>query len=79
VTKLDVLKGAMKLSDYISQRGHSASKLARKMGVFPSTITRLASGDAKPSYDMIALIGEHTDYAVRPDDFFNDINPPSPF
>lgn len=61
----------MKLSEYIKLDGNTATALAEKAGVSVSSITRAAKGDIYPSADLMRLIIEHTDGAVRPDDFFD--------
>lgn len=57
-------KIAMKLSDYLAQPGVTASALAEKCEVSPSTITRTAKGEMLPSLTLIRLIIEHTGGAV---------------
>jgi transcriptional regulator with XRE-family HTH domain len=60
----------MKLADYISLEGNSATKLAEDIGVAVSTITRAAKGEITPSRGLMEAIHEHTGGAVTPNDFF---------
>lgn len=59
----------MKLIDYLAQPGMTASALAAKCGVRPSTITRAAKGKTDPRLRLLRLIEEHTGGKVKPNDF----------
>jgi transcriptional regulator with XRE-family HTH domain len=60
----------MTLSDYLCREGISASKLADKMGVSVSTVTRAAKGELSPSGKLMEAIHQHTGGLVTPNDFF---------
>lgn len=47
---------AMKLSDYLSDPGRSATMLADEVGCEPSTITRVLRGERRPSIDLAVRI-----------------------
>lgn len=62
----------MKLADYLAQEGLSPSRLAERLGVPPSTITRILKGDRIPRLDTIAKITEATEGRVGAADFMSD-------
>lgn len=54
----------MTLADYIAASRGTASDLARKLGVSPSTVSRWAHGKMAPPLAMAARIERATDGAV---------------
>ena len=62
---------AMKLGDWISQRGITPTDFARRIDRAPSTVTRLIAGDTLPDRDTVKRIFGATDGAVTPNDFFD--------
>ena len=60
----------MKLTQWLAQQRVSARTLARILGVSPSTITRILSGQT-PTLETAALIEEVTEGAVS----FRDLLP----
>lgn len=67
----------MKLADYLSLEGNSATKLAEDIGVAVSTITRAAKGEITPSGKLMEDIYRRTAGVVAPNDFF-DLPTPTP-
>jgi transcriptional regulator with XRE-family HTH domain len=60
---------AMQLEAYLKERGISRSEFAQRLGVYPSTITRLIDGSRRPSGALLADIVRETDGAVNLSDF----------
>jgi transcriptional regulator with XRE-family HTH domain len=71
----------MNLLTYIEAQGISPSKFAERIGVPPSTITRILSGNREPGLGLLKKIHAATDGAVTPNDFLlgPDSPAPSPF
>lgn len=65
----------MKLSEYLSAAGQTATDFASKVGCEPSTITRVLKGERKPSVPLAVKIEEVTAGQVTPRDF---IETPAP-
>jgi transcriptional regulator with XRE-family HTH domain len=63
----------MKLAAYLDLRNMSPAKLAEKIGVPASTITRILNGDRAPRLDTIQKITAATDGAVTADDFLRPL------
>jgi DNA-binding transcriptional regulator YdaS (Cro superfamily) len=59
----------MQLSRLLKKRG-AASKLAEKLGVSPSTVTRWRDGACLPDQGHMHLIQEATGGKVKPADFY---------
>jgi transcriptional regulator with XRE-family HTH domain len=59
----------MTLSEYLGLPGHTATELAKQLGVSVSTITRAARGEIMPSRDLLRSIHDHTQGRVTPNDF----------
>jgi transcriptional regulator with XRE-family HTH domain len=59
----------MDLLTYIEANGLSPSKFAERVGVPPSTITRVLSGDREPGLGLLKKIHSATNGAVTPNDF----------
>lgn len=64
---------AVTLTDYIRSSNLTIESLADKVGVSQSYMSRLASGQKKPSFDVAARIAAATDGAVMPNDFMEDL------
>ncbi len=60
---------AMKLATYLEETGVKPSAFAERLGVAPSTILRLVSGDRLPGLELAIQIREASDGKVQPDDF----------
>ena len=63
------IKG-MTLSEYLSKKRGRAIELARLTGLAQSSISRLARGAQKPSFEAIRAINDATKGAVSPADWF---------
>jgi transcriptional regulator with XRE-family HTH domain len=61
----------MTLAEYLSKRGR-AIELSRSSGLAPSSISRLAKGLQKPSYEAIQRIAAATAGEVGPADWFSE-------
>lgn len=60
------------LLEYIDKSGERPSTLARRLGVEPSTVTRIIRGERKPSVDLVKRIESLTGISravLRPDIF----------
>ncbi len=71
----------MNLLAYIEAKGLSPSRFADVIGVPPSTITRILSGDREPGFGLLKKIHAATDGAVTPNDFLpasSDEETPAP-
>jgi plasmid maintenance system antidote protein VapI len=66
----------MKLSAYLEREGVKPSQFAYRLGVEPSTITRLLSGERSCSLDMAIRIEEATDGEVAPRELIQ-LEPPT--
>lgn len=62
----------MRLADYIADRGLKRIEFARAVGVSPSHLSHLCSGDGWPGRDVAMRIRRATAGAVTPDDFLPD-------
>lgn len=60
----------MNLKSYLEKERLTASEFAERVGVFPSTITRAAKGEAMPSPKLMKQIMDATSGAVSPNDWF---------
>lgn len=63
----------MKLSDWMNDRGVSDEELGRLVGKDRTTILRIRRGSHKPSPELMADIAKHTEGAVLPNDYFDDL------
>ena len=63
----------MNLKTYLEQERLTASDFARQIGVYPSTITRAAKGEAMPSPSLMKQIMDATQGAVSPNDWFEGV------
>jgi transcriptional regulator with XRE-family HTH domain len=61
----------MTLSEYLAQQSIKVSAFAAKVGVPPSTISRVIKRQREPGLDLLAKIMEATDGAVTPNDFLS--------
>ena len=61
--------GGMKLTDYLTKTGKSASDFAADLGLSVSTITRLLKGERQPKWATLEKIAAATAGKVRPNDF----------
>lgn len=62
----------MKLVDYLAAEGMNRQEFARRIAVEPSTITRLISGERKPSVELAASIERETGGNVGLQDWAGD-------
>lgn len=53
-----------KLADHLAQAGKRPSHLAHELGVMPSTISRIISGERRPSPELAKKISELTGLTV---------------
>ena len=65
----------MTLHEYLSEKRGRQIELARLTGLAQSSISRLAAGLQKPSYEAIAAIAKATKGAVSPADWFAPAKP----
>lgn len=56
---------------WLDECGRSRSKVAEELGSYPSQVSRIASGERRPSIDMAAKIERLTSGAVRATDWAN--------
>ncbi len=56
---------------WLDECGRSRSKVAEELGSYPSQISRIASGERRPSIDMATKIELLTGGAVRATDWAN--------
>jgi transcriptional regulator with XRE-family HTH domain len=61
----------MKLSDYLEANGITDAEFAALIRKDRSSVTRLRSGDTKPSWDTAQKIAEVTNGVVTPNDFIS--------
>jgi DNA-binding XRE family transcriptional regulator len=61
----------MTLKEYLTWKSLTDTAFAREIGVVPSTVLRLKSGDRSPSMALARKIMEATGGKVRPDDFLH--------
>jgi len=61
----------MKLAQYLSESGISFAEFGEKIGVTRVQVSRLASGQRRPSLDRIEAIFRATDGRVGPADFLD--------
>ena len=59
----------MDIETYLKERGERKSAFADRLGVQPSTVTRLVQGVRKPSGRLLMKIIKATDGKVRISDF----------
>lgn len=64
---------AVTLTDYIRSSNLTLDSLADKVGVSQSYMSRLASGQKKPSFDVATRIAAATCNKVMPNDFMDDL------
>jgi putative transcriptional regulator len=71
----------MTLSEYLAQNSIKVSAFALKVGVPPSTISRVMKRQRDPGLELLAKIMEATDGAVTPNDFLpeQEAGTPRPF
>lgn len=62
----------MKLTEYLSAAGHSATDFAAILGCETSTVTRILKGERSPSVHLAVKIEEATGGQVTPKDFVSD-------
>ena len=62
----------MTLSDFLARENLNPAKFAARIGVPPSTVSRLLRRQRKPSLDLMRRISEATGKAVSTLDDFND-------
>lgn len=67
----------MTLSDYLSQNEITRAAFAVRVGVAPSTISRLCRGQTRPEGALVAAIARATGGAVLPNDLFPDAVAPT--
>ena len=65
--------GAVKLKQYLLKNGIRASHFARTLGKFPSTFSRIISGENCPDLATATLIEQETKGAVACEDWLKDI------
>jgi ribosome-binding protein aMBF1 (putative translation factor) len=56
---------------WLDECGRSRSRVAAELGSYPSQVSRIASGERRPSIDMAAKIERLTGGAVRATDWAN--------
>lgn len=64
------MKPLTKLSQHLKASGETPSAFAERIGVEPSTVTRVINGDRRAGGDLINKICAGTDWALQPNDFF---------
>lgn len=64
----------MDLTEYRRIHGIKAADLAKRLGVAPSSVSRLEHQEGSPSRDLIMAIRRETANLVQPNDLF----PPEP-
>jgi len=65
----------MTLHEYLASRGMKPSAFAAEIGVAPSTISRVLSGERTPGLDLLRLIRDKTHGQVTPNDFLEPFLP----
>lgn len=65
----------MTLQEYLVARDIKPSVFATEIGVAPSTIARILSGDRSPGLDLLRLIRDKTQGQVTPNDFLEPLTP----
>lgn len=60
----------MTLADYLSQHRITQAAFAARVGVAPSTITRICRGQTRPGAPLVTAIVRETAGAVLPNDLF---------
>lgn len=63
----------MKLAQYLTDNDLKPAAFADRIGVAPSTITRILRGERKPQLDLIRKIKAGTDGQVTADDFMEEV------
>ena len=58
----------MKLKDWLDIQGVSATELAQRIAVAPSTITRIVNGESEPTYKVMRAIFLETRGKVKMED-----------
>lgn len=64
-------EGAMRLADYLAQKGLTQAVFARKIGVSQGSVARYLKGERRPNWAVLQRIQKVTGGAVRPEDFFD--------
>lgn len=62
----------MKLETYLSEIDLKATAFAEKIGVSPSTITRILRGERSPGFDLVMRIQAATKGKVSAKDWYAD-------
>jgi len=62
----------MRLKNYLHENQIKPSVFAEKLGVAPSTITRILKGERTPRIGLVAKITEATNNSVSLNDFLPD-------
>ncbi|MDS1138603.1 helix-turn-helix transcriptional regulator [Nitratireductor indicus] len=62
----------MKLETYLQSKDLKPTTFAAKVGVYPSTITRILRGERSPSLELVMKIERATKGKVKPRDWFSD-------
>ena len=68
----------MQLSVYLSEQDLTASAFAKKIKRHKATISRILRGETRPDLATMDRILSVTEGAVTPNDFFADVQPPTP-
>lgn len=55
------------LRTYLDASGETAAAFARRLGVSPSYLSRILTGERQTDATLIAAICRATDYQIRPD------------
>ena len=66
----------MTFSEWLDQKGYTLDQMAGRLGCSISTVSRVATGKAKPSADLALAIERETDGAVMLADLLGADNAP---